>query len=313
MTHRVAPERLVLKPGQSLVLGGGLIRITPTNPDLVYLVHAFVPLHPHVTSTEKAIALQAQERSLGEGKSIMRPHVGPQMRSAGTFKLKWDATKKLAGPLTDAVAGKMKPENLPFTVWAADVLVEGVGWVEVSAQVRKPRGWKPVGLVKKDPNHKKIEREQRLEEERRRRQEKYMAKLAAEEAERKAAGAGGGDAFDRAGIFATPSAKNPDAGKDRERDDPTTTQHARELAEREKRRQDALDFVQDFTDPLPEIEVFTPLGKYVGVRRPLCGSVLGGQRYVSSRERGARPRRAMAPVRGKEVAVRKEKRRGTSG
>lgn len=305
MTHRVTPERLTLKPGQSLVLGGGLIRITPTNPDLVYLVHAFVPLHPHVTATEKAIALQAQERVL-PNKSILAPHVGPKIQSAGTFKLKWDATKQLAGPLTDAVAGKMKPENLPFTIWSADILVEGVGWIEVSAQVRKPRGWKPVGIVKKDPNHKKIEKEQRLAEERERRAEKYRAKL---EAESKA-GSGGGDAFDRAGITGL---------SDRHRGGNSTqelrerAEKERDLSEKEQKRKDALDFVGEFVDPHPEIEVFTPLGKYVGVRRPLCGSVLGGRKYVSSRERSVRPRRAMAPIRRKQMAVRKDLRRQTSG
>jgi len=312
MTNRVAPERLTLKPGQSLVLGGGLIRITPTNPELVYLIHAFVPLHAHVTSTEKAIALQTQDRVLpgGPGTSILAPRVGSKIKSAGTFKLKWDATKKLAGPLTDAVAGKMKPENLPFVIWSADVLVEGVGWIEVSAQVRKPRGWKPVGLVKKDPNHARHEKERKLAEERERREERYRAKLAAEE---KAGGAGagtgaqtGGDAFDRAGLGGRDEGRSRGGGG-------MSIQEYREMQEKERRRLDALEFDEDMVDPQPEIEIFTPLGKYVGVRRPMCGSVLGGQKYVSSRERGARPRRAMAPVRGKATSVRKQLRRQTSG
>ncbi|KAL7773341.1 hypothetical protein CFE70_003305 [Pyrenophora teres f. teres 0-1] len=60
MTNRINSERYTLKPGQSLILGGGLIRITPKNQDLVFLVYPFVPIHPHVTRTEKAIEYQAQ-------------------------------------------------------------------------------------------------------------------------------------------------------------------------------------------------------------------------------------------------------------
>jgi hypothetical protein len=139
-------------------------------------------------------------------------------------------------------------------------------------------------LVKKDPNHARIERERRLREERERKEAKYAAL-------EKGGGAGPteGDAFDRAGLGGRSSEE-----RDRNRD----------LAER---------FVEDMVQPYPEIEVFTPLGKYVGARRPMCGSVLGGPKYVSSRERKARPRRAMAPVRGKQSSERKQARRTTSG
>ncbi|KAF2741760.1 hypothetical protein M011DRAFT_522575 [Sporormia fimetaria CBS 119925] len=277
MKSRVVPDRLSIRPGQSLLLGNGLIRITPSTPDLIFLAHAFVPLKPHITATEKAVGIQTQTRETGLD-PILRPNVGEKMRSAGTFKLQWDATKKLAGPLTDPTAGKMKPENLPFTIYSADILIEGVGWVELSAQVRKPKGWKAVGMQKKDPNHARIEKEKRKEEERRRRQEKYEDKLAMELKER-----GGGDAFDQ-------------------------------IRERERKRRTADEFVEEMMGPeFPEVEIFTPLGRYVGVRRPMCGSVLGGKQYVSSRERAARPRRPMAGARGKVQAVKKEKRREKSG
>ncbi|KAF2272926.1 uncharacterized protein EI97DRAFT_436530 [Westerdykella ornata] len=290
MKHRVSPDRLPIRPRQSLLLGGGLIRITPVTENLVFLAHAFTPIEPHVTSTEKAIGIQNQTRESGVP-SILLPNVGPKMKSAGTFQLKWDATKKLAGPLTSPVAGKMRPENLPFTIWSTDILIEGVGWVELSAQVRKPKGWQPVGMVKKDPNHAKIERERRAAEEKRRKDEKFAA-LRTE-----AAAEGEGDAFDRAGITGF-----------------STTQAAREEREKQQRREDAEAFVEEMEQQeFPEVEVFTPLGKYVGARRPMCGSVLGGKKYVSSRERKARPRRAMAPVRGKASSVKKEARRGTSG
>jgi hypothetical protein len=286
MTERIKPERLVLKPGQSLVLGGGLVRITPVTEDLVFLIHPFVPLDPHVTRTDKAIGMQAQDGT-SHVPSILAPYAGRGIKSAGTFKLKWDVTKKLGGALTSSVAGKMKPENLPFTIWSTDLLIEGVGWVEISAQVRKPRGWKPVGMVKKDPNHARYEREARLAEEKRKAQEKYEAKIAN----------GGGDAFDRAGMS----------------EGPTTSEGWRREKEENSKREAAQDFVEGFVNPYPEVEVFTPLGKYVGARRPMCGSVLGGPKPVSSRERMARPRRAMAGARGKATAPKKEARRLTSG
>jgi hypothetical protein len=269
MKHRVAAERYVLKPGQSLVLGGGLIRITPRSESLVFLVHPFVPLHPHITATEKAIGLQEQNRESGVS-SILVPNVGDKMKSAGIFPLKWDVTKKLAGPLTSAVAGKMRPENLPFRILSTDILIEGVGWVEVSAQTRKPRGWKPVGMVKKDPNHARHERERRLEGERRRIEANY----------RERQGGGGErqlDAFDRAGFGRTDS-RDRRGNRAVERD---------EYEEEEEADED---------EQFPEVEVFSPLGKYIGARMPMCGSVLGGPKPVSSRDRKARPRRSMVSV-----------------
>ena len=56
MKQRVAPERIVIKPGSSLLLGG-LIRITPVTPDQIFMAHIFVPLKPHLTKTAKAIEL----------------------------------------------------------------------------------------------------------------------------------------------------------------------------------------------------------------------------------------------------------------
>ncbi|KAL1648895.1 Mitochondrial ribosome small subunit biogenesis protein [Diplodia intermedia] len=136
MKGRVTPERISVKPGRSLLLGGGLVRITPTTPDLIFLMHPFVPLAPHVTSTQKALAIEAGERTSGI-ESILEEGVGEKMRSAGLFPLRWDVTKVQAGPLTRKDAVALIPERLPFTVWATDILIEGVGWVEIVAQTRK--------------------------------------------------------------------------------------------------------------------------------------------------------------------------------
>lgn len=275
MTSRLNAERLTLKPGQSLILGGGLVRLTPVTEDLIFLIHSFVPIHAHVTRTEKAADYQSQtsERQL-QVPPIIASDVGSKMNSAGRFALKWDVTKKLAGPLTSSVAGKMKPENLPFRVWSTDILLEGVGWVEVSAQTRRPQGWKPVGMKKKDPNHAKHERERRLRDDREYKDRKFSTIARAE-----AAGEDVQDALSRA--FAQDAATKEAAKKEQGK-----TTHAENDG----------DEMADWQDAYPEIEVFSPLGKFIGARRPMCASTVMGPKSVSSRERIARPRRSMKSV-----------------
>ncbi len=143
MKSRLAPEQLTIKPGQSLLLGG-LIRITPKTDTLITLAYPFVPLHPHVTSTYRAIGIQTGTHPDGEPytgtvSTIATPSAKAKMAHAGTFPLEWDVTKRRSGPLTTAAAGKQKAANLPFTIWGADMLVEGVGWVEITCQVRRRR------------------------------------------------------------------------------------------------------------------------------------------------------------------------------
>ncbi|TVY31171.1 hypothetical protein LHYA1_G000123 [Lachnellula hyalina] len=135
MRNRIRPEQQVLKPGKSLLLGG-FIRITPTTPDIIMLGYAFTPIEPHTTSTDKAIGTQGQTRE-SSLLNISLPGTGEKIASAGTFPLKWDVTRERSGPLTAKNAGKMSPENLPFRVLATDILIEGCGWVELVAQVRK--------------------------------------------------------------------------------------------------------------------------------------------------------------------------------
>lgn len=265
MTSRLNAERLSLKPGQSLILGGGLIRITPRTEDMIFLVHSFVPIHAHVTRTEKAHAYQTQtsDRQL-QIPPILAPDVGSKMNSAGNFQLKWDVTKKLAGPLTSTVAGKMKPENLPFRIWSTDILIEGVGWVEVSCQTRRPQGWKPVGMRKKDPNHARYEREKRLREDKEYKDRKFTTIARAE--------AVGDDV-----------------------DDALSREFAKDAAKKAEQQIDG-DEMAEWEDMYPEVEVFSPLGKFVGARRPMCASTVMGPKSVSSRERIARPRRSMKSV-----------------
>jgi hypothetical protein len=137
MRTRVNPKQEVIKPGQSLLLGG-LIRITPTNPDIVILAYPFVPIAAHVTSTEKARAIQLQQRESGVD-VILEADIGNSMASAGSYPLKWDVTKQRSGPLTSPAAVGLSIERLPYVVLSTDILIEGCGWIELVAQVRKSR------------------------------------------------------------------------------------------------------------------------------------------------------------------------------
>ena len=139
MQTRPTVSQQNIKPGQSLLLGGGLVRITPIldehDPSTIMLGYAFVPIDAHVTATQKAVGTQVQERESGI-KSILAENVGNKMTSAGIFSLGDDVTKARAAPL---LASGVSQDKLPFRVFATDVLIEGVGWVELVCQVRRRR------------------------------------------------------------------------------------------------------------------------------------------------------------------------------
>lgn len=209
MKSRVVPEQFTLKPGQSLLLGG-MIRITPKTKDLIFLAYPFTPLHAHVTSNYKATAIQTGFHDDGEAytgtvESIATDRAKQRMRSAGTFKLEWDATKQRTGSLTDKTAGKQRVSDLPFIVYSADILVEGIGWVELACQVRSRKK----SLIS--------------------------------------------DAF---------------------------------TAE--------LGLQEEADSPFPEVEVFTPKGKFIGVRRPLNAWITGGPKRVPKHAQRKRPRMSIS-------------------
>ncbi|KAL2828973.1 hypothetical protein BDW59DRAFT_159371 [Aspergillus cavernicola] len=137
MTKRRKPERYTIKSGQSLLLGGGLVRITPVDAERVMMAACFLPVEAHLTSMEKAIEMQAQERPY-PGTNIVKEGTGETIASAGTFDLKWDVTQShLPTAIAKAVADKgAKPPPLPYKVMSADILIEGCGWVELTAQIR---------------------------------------------------------------------------------------------------------------------------------------------------------------------------------
>ena len=135
MESRPKPRQISIKPGQSLLVGG-LVRITPLTDNLTLLAYPFVPLSAHVTSTARAIGVQTQQESSGVF-GIARSGVGNRMASAGRFSMKWDVTKQRAGPLTRKDAAGIKTDRLPFIIFSIDVLIEGCGWIELTAQARR--------------------------------------------------------------------------------------------------------------------------------------------------------------------------------
>ncbi|CAG8906003.1 unnamed protein product [Penicillium egyptiacum] len=140
MTKRIKPERLTIKPGQSLLLGGGLIRITPVNPQDTVMSASFMPLESHITNTQKAIETQAEEVPY-RGTVIIKEGTGSTVASAGIFDLKWDTTtSNLPTSLAKAVKDRGIPvPSLPYRVMSADILIEGCGWIELSIQIRSKR------------------------------------------------------------------------------------------------------------------------------------------------------------------------------
>ena len=139
MTSRVTPDQYVLRPGGSFLLGG-FIRITSTSPLVHIMAYNFTRLTEHQTATEKAIGIQTRTRETSVT-NISVPGTEEKIASAGKFYLKYDVTKARSGPLTRTDAVGISVERLPYRVLGLDILIEGVGWVELAAQVRKPYGY----------------------------------------------------------------------------------------------------------------------------------------------------------------------------
>ncbi|KAI7516218.1 hypothetical protein KC317_g23526, partial [Hortaea werneckii] len=75
---------------------------------------------------------------------------------------------------------------------------------------------------------------------------------------------------------------------------------------------DRMDADQNQEEPrgFPEVEVFSPEGKYVAVRRPMNAWMLGGQKKVAVRERQARGRQSISLLKRKEGGSRQKKEKG---
>jgi hypothetical protein len=150
MTKRISPANpLTILDRQSLLIGGGLIRITPVAPEgITILAACFVPLETHITRTDKAIEIQSGVRKYNtgggdRGTSIIKPEFlenNDTIRSAGTFTLSTDVT---TSHLPSIIKKKwddhgIKPDlnALPYRVFSTDILIEGCGWIELTGQIR---------------------------------------------------------------------------------------------------------------------------------------------------------------------------------
>lgn len=230
MERRVVPQRISLKDGQTLLLDG-LVRITPKTPDLVFLTHSFVPLKPHQTATYKAVQVEAGERAHPLERSMVADMSKIQdaggLKSAGTFQLRWDVTKEYSGPITRSDGIGLKPEVLPWITYAADILIEGCGWVEIHAQIRKRKWFGEQNTMLQDGDEPQ-------------------------------------DALS-------------------------------ELSREHDKRQ--FRPTQLSVERFPEIEVFAPEGKFIGIRKPMKAYATGGPRPKTQSEKRARPRKSMSSVR----------------
>ncbi|PSK40147.1 Arginyl-tRNA--protein transferase 1 isoform B [Elsinoe australis] len=226
MSSRISPDQVSIKPGQSLLLGGGLVRITNPSEKDVILAYPFVPLASHVTSTAKAEELERGARGMGI-ENVVTEEARGKIKGAGKFEMRWDVTKARAGPLTRRDAVGLKAERLPFVVWSADVVVEGVGWVELVCQ-------------------------------RRRREMEATSRRSG---------------FQRGRVDVDEENPFPEA----------------QIEEGDKE-------VEKVTRSIwPEVEVFSPEGKFVMARRPM-GAWLLAQKVVKKTPAGARQRRSMKSV-----------------
>ncbi|KAI1613383.1 hypothetical protein EDD37DRAFT_347993 [Exophiala viscosa] len=244
MTHRPTVSQHNIKPGQSLVLGGGLVRITPkldeSDRSTIMMAYPFVPLKAHVTSTEKALGTQSQDRESGI-ESILADGTGLEIASAGKFSLNTDVTKSRAGSV---IRAGVDPAKLPFQVYATDILIEGVGWVELVCQVRKGRRMLQAAPTEETP--------------------------VAEDLAEPAVPRSDEVSIDNAGFvpFASPI--------------PNATTESTEFSN------------------FPQVEIFTPQGKYIGQRQCLDIWQAWNTGKQTTQTRGGRPRKPMSGVKKRD-------------
>ncbi|OIW25866.1 hypothetical protein CONLIGDRAFT_635632 [Coniochaeta ligniaria NRRL 30616] len=275
MKSRIVPEQQVIKPGQSLLIGG-FIRITPATPGLIFLAYSFTPLEAHMTSTEKAIAVQGQTEEAPNVENISVPGTGELIKKAGSFELCHDVTKIRAGPITRREAVGISVDRLPYRVVGIDILIEGCGWVEIVAQVRTR------DLFRQAPP----EKPKRLEPE---------------------------DAEIKSGRLESLDLLSDADKQEVEAPKPTQdTQGTRGTAD----RLDSLDLLSDDTaaeqaqeepaepaGPLwPVVDVFSPNGKFIAARRPLNGWMLNKPKKTTK----SRPRPSMKGAKKREKGTRRQ-------
>ncbi|KAF3911493.1 hypothetical protein ABW20_dc0107003 [Dactylellina cionopaga] len=187
LINRVNPSRFIVKPGRAFMLSG-LIKVKAVGREerekgaeteqreegqemeereengerergrpITLEVATFTSLPGHVAREDKIDAVMnhgpgsAPKGSGLAGGIWAKPDIGESFRSAGIFELTDDITKKRTIPLIDKIGEDAYKKGLAFKVWATDIVVEGFGWLEISAQVGrddpppKIEIWSPMG------------------------------------------------------------------------------------------------------------------------------------------------------------------------
>jgi hypothetical protein len=249
MQKRIKPQQYSLTPGKSLIIGG-LIRITPRTPDLVFLGYNFTPLEEHMTSHSKAENFLAQTRPIDGLTNIATPEAALKMAHAGAFKLRHDVTRARAGPITRSNAIGIKVEKLPYRVLSTDILIEGVGWVEITAQMR-------LRDLQRPPQHTELPAPRALP--------------AAEPEKPK-------DPFAVMESLIVDGKKKPAAPE------PVRRPPRQEREKPFKNEEPELNY--------PIVDVYSPLGKFIGTRAPMNGWLLN-KPLVKAKHLKSRPRKSM--------------------
>lgn len=274
MQSRIIPEQRSVPASKSLVLGGGLIRITPHSQDLHFLMYNFTPLADHLTSTTKAIQMQDQWHDDKQAawtpgmENIGIEGLNTKMYHSGTFELKTDVSKTRAGPLTRKDSVNLTVQQLPFRVLSTDILIEGVGYIEIVCQVRKAylEHSRTAKIHWAHHNYKADERKARGDEERARDEKmRDTTRLASRDPfAAMAVNRMGGVASD--GLeHASPKKEPGDVGYKSYVD-------------------------HDLIEPAwPAIDVFSPMGRFIGQREPIQGW-LRNKPLVKPEHRRGRPR-----------------------
>ncbi|KAF3108501.1 hypothetical protein TWF103_005580 [Orbilia oligospora] len=142
MVDRVNPERYIVPPEKTFLLGG-LVTVRPLQPEkgrpVTLEVAVFSNVPGHVAKEEKVEGfLNPESDSTSSKRDFLwaKKAAVESFKSAGTFKLTDDVTKRRSGPLVEGM-GEDHFKKVSFRVYATDIVVEGFGWLEVSAQIGK--------------------------------------------------------------------------------------------------------------------------------------------------------------------------------
>lgn len=176
MKKRIDGDQYTIKPGQSMLLGG-LVMITPLDKDTVVLANPFTALPVHVSSTEKCKELLSHPNPagfMGDGKMLFQDPTAvsksqtlsafthesslpPAYASAGIYTLAEDVTASRNRMLQ--TRSPVAISQLPYKVLATDIILEGLGWVELVAQVRNRQdtGYKTVDINVVAPEGKGVD------------------------------------------------------------------------------------------------------------------------------------------------------------